>query len=210
MSQSRKRKSNPKIPLERPKAPETPLEKPLVDISESEQWRIIKESGILKQIPTAPDGTPRATEGSDEEGKLSPCAEELFNATMLIIPMSFMLLLMDILVHHQYGRRPDYWQIFTQRLVPGIPILSIFIFYTLTAYKANRYKSVKWMQAAFFVVACVSGSRLVWLINRGNWLVVMQQSPPTATAWIYGVLQLDLLPSVVSLGGVVAYSYWNS
>lgn len=32
------------------------------------------------------------------------------------------------------------------------------------------------MQAAFFLLACFSGSRLVWLMNRGNWLKVIQQA----------------------------------
>ena len=85
------------------------------------------------------------------------------------------------------------------------------------------------MQAAFFLIACGAGGRLVWLINRGNWRVVMRQvrrhvfqaggcnftthdsfqSPPLATAWIYSIVQLNLVPSVVSLAGVTAYSWWK-
>ena len=75
----------------------------VVDISEEEQWRIINETGILKQVPRemktnkpAPD-----TQVSDEEEGLSPSAEEVFNSIMLIIPMSFMLLLMEMYVKPQ-------------------------------------------------------------------------------------------------------------
>ncbi len=71
-----------------------------VDISEEEQWRIINESGILKQVPR--DQKPKIPmpdaqlSGEEEEEGLSPFAEEIFNAMMLIIPMSFMLLMMEM------------------------------------------------------------------------------------------------------------------
>ena len=69
-----------------------------VDIPEAEQWRIIQESGILKQIPKD-SKTTKAEDGVDDQGDdLSPFAEEVLNSMMLIIPMSFMLLLMDMYV----------------------------------------------------------------------------------------------------------------
>ena len=72
---------------------------PLLDIPESEQWRIIRESGILKQIPKEGQAAGATQGGADEEPEgLSPFAEEVFNAIMLIIPMSFMLLLMEMYV----------------------------------------------------------------------------------------------------------------
>ena len=76
--------------------------KDAVDIPEDEQWRIINETGILKQIPREwnpsrpADQEQKATEGSDEEEGLSPFAEEVFSAAMLAIPMSFMLLMMEM------------------------------------------------------------------------------------------------------------------
>ena len=79
----------------RQKAPTTPQE-PLVDIPENEAWRIINETGILKQINEDKQTTPAAVE--DEEGKLSPLTEEIFNAINLIIPHSFLLLMMDMYV----------------------------------------------------------------------------------------------------------------
>ncbi|KAI1792949.1 hypothetical protein LXA43DRAFT_299987 [Ganoderma leucocontextum] len=174
-----------------------------VDIPEAEQWRIIQESGVLKQIAKV-SKTTKAEDGvDDEEDGLSPFAEEVFNAMMLIIPMSFMLLLMDVLVHFQYGRQPEYLSIFLNRMVPGVPILSIFIFYS------NRHKSHPWAQAGFFLLACVAGPRLAWLINRGNWKVVMRQSPPLATAWIYAVVQMNLLPAALSLALVVGYGWYK-
>ncbi|KAI0773844.1 hypothetical protein C8Q74DRAFT_1368392 [Fomes fomentarius] len=175
-----------------------------VDISEEEQWRIINESGILKQVPRdqkpqIPIPDAQLSEEEEEEG-LSPFAEEVFNAMMLIIPMSFMLLMMEILVHYQYGRKPDTRDLL-DRMLPGVPIISVFIFYS------NRYKQDRRVQSALFCLSLGAGARLAWLMNRGNWLVVMRQSPPLATAWIYAVVQLNLLPAIVSLAIVAAYSW---
>lgn len=71
-------------------------QEPLVDISEADQWRIIKESGILQQVPRVePVQNPsQATE--EEEQLLSPLTEEIFSALSLIIPHSFLLLMMEL------------------------------------------------------------------------------------------------------------------
>lgn len=35
------------------------------------------------------------------------------------------------------------------------------------------------------------------------------QSPPLATMWIYAVVQLNLLPAILSLALVVGYGWWK-
>ena len=89
--------------------------KDTVDIPEDEQWRIINETGILKQVPREwnpsrpADQEQKAAEGSDDEEGLSPFAEELFSAAMLAVPMSFMLLMMEMYVRRgsPLGRMAD-------------------------------------------------------------------------------------------------------
>lgn len=68
---------------------------PLVDLSEEDQWRIINDSGILKKLPTNPDTTEAVAE---EEPLLSPLTEEMFAASALIIPHSFLLLMFEMYV----------------------------------------------------------------------------------------------------------------
>ncbi|KAI0663013.1 hypothetical protein C8Q70DRAFT_485127 [Cubamyces menziesii] len=172
-----------------------------MDIPEEEQWRIIKQSGILEQIPST---TPKGQTEENEEGdyEISPLADEIFRALYLAIPMSFMLLLMEILVHYQYGRKPSY-DALRDRMLPGVPIIMVFVFYT------NRYKTDRRVQIAFFWLSCICGTRMVWLLNRGNWLTVMRQSPPIATAWIYTVVQLDLGPAVLSLIVTATYTWYK-
>ncbi|KAH9853809.1 hypothetical protein C2E23DRAFT_776710 [Lenzites betulinus] len=173
-----------------------------IDIPEEEQWRIIKESGILKQAGASTAAQEAALGGDDEDYEISPLADEVFRALFLAIPMSFMLLLMDILVHYQYGRRPTFLDL-RDRLLPGVPIIYVFVFYS------NRYKADKRAQAALFWLSCLAGGRLIWLLNRGNWLTVMQQCPPAATAWIFAVVQLNLGPAVLSLVVAGAYTWYK-
>jgi hypothetical protein len=72
---------------------------PDLQVSEEEQWRLIEQSGILKKVPTSdheptPSSTPpQANPGNDDEEEY-PLAEELFAATTLLIPISFLLLMM--------------------------------------------------------------------------------------------------------------------
>jgi hypothetical protein len=69
---------------------------PFIQIPREEQLRLIEKTGILNAVA---DRKPRASSGStptqendgDEE---YPLAEEIFAATTLLIPMSFLLLLM--------------------------------------------------------------------------------------------------------------------
>lgn len=59
---------------------------PLLQIPEDEQWRIIQESGVLQQAAVAESNEPQVT----------PLAEEIANASLLITPFSFLLLLMEM------------------------------------------------------------------------------------------------------------------
>lgn len=58
------------------------------EISEEEQWRIINETGLLKNFPSSPP-----TKTAEEE---TPFAEEILNAMLLIAPFTFLLVMMDM------------------------------------------------------------------------------------------------------------------
>ncbi|CAL1702184.1 unnamed protein product [Somion occarium] len=175
-------------------------QQPSVDIPEQEQWRIIKESGILKGVPIE---NPNSSSNSDEEPEgLSPLVEEIFSAINLIILHSFLLIMMEILIHYQYGRHPTYGAIF-QRMLPSVPFLSVFIFYT------SRYKQTRAMQGFLFVLSLAMGIRLIYIINVASWTVNMRQAPPLATIWVYCIVQLNLLPATLSLVIVYGWVYYR-
>ena len=66
---------------------------PLIQLSEEEQWRLIEQTGILKKVPTSETSSSTPAQGNDDEEEY-PLAEEIFAATTLLIPISFLLLMM--------------------------------------------------------------------------------------------------------------------
>lgn len=125
-------------------------EKPLIEIDEEEQWRIINESGILNN-PALKTGSlsPGQTTAVQEVNEEMTLGDEIFNALLLIIPFSSLLLLFEVyvfynantcpmtrakhyfcsLIRHQYGKRAS-MEVIMDRMVPGIPSMSIFTFST--------------------------------------------------------------------------------
>jgi hypothetical protein len=93
---------------------------------------------------------------------------------------------------------------------------------------ANRHKPKRPVQMALLLVSLGAGTRLIWLVNRAPWYIIMRQvrpnspflfttahqlrhpqGPPLATTWIYTIAILDLLPAVVGLCVVVAWVWWT-
>ena len=91
MANNKKAKKSPK-----------PANEPLLNIPEADQWRIIRESGILQKVNanSQPSSSQATTTAQEEEHLLSPFWEEFFAATALIIPFSFLLLMMEMYVNH--------------------------------------------------------------------------------------------------------------
>ncbi|TFY77294.1 hypothetical protein EWM64_g6718 [Hericium alpestre] len=174
-------------------------DKPLIDIPEEEQWRLIQQTGILNTVTAERQPAEAKADGTGEdedEDEVYPLAEEIFSAVTLIIPISFLLLLMYILVHFQYRQQPD-WSLIAGRMASSIPILSVFVFYT------NRHKARRRAQFLLFLLAIAAGMRMIWMVNWGNWLKNMQQLPPLGTIWVFAIIELDLGPAVLSLALVV-------
>lgn len=73
-------------------------------IPEEEQWRIIEQTGVLKNIPRKPSPQiPQRTQSiddSDDDYGISFC-DELFNSALLVIPFSSLYIMMDMYVCFQ-------------------------------------------------------------------------------------------------------------
>ncbi|KAK0469931.1 uncharacterized protein EV420DRAFT_1497560 [Desarmillaria tabescens] len=164
-------------------------------LSKEEKWRLMQES----DHPQVPDGP-----GVDEiEEQDSPLAEEIFNAITMIVPFSFLLLMMEILIRHQYGKHPGL-DVLVERMVSNVPILALLIFYTM------RYKEHRRLQIGLFLASVGIGCRVTYLLSRGSLYVNIRQIPPLCTLWIYAIVQLELGPALLNLATVAAYVWWNS
>ncbi|KIK98761.1 hypothetical protein PAXRUDRAFT_823544 [Paxillus rubicundulus Ve08.2h10] len=178
--------------------------KPLIEISEEEQWRLIQESGLLNRINTPDQRTPARTQvtTTDVDDGPPPLAEEIFNALVIIMPHTFFLIMMDILIHHQYAKQPTIRDI-ADRLVNTFPIMAIFMFYTV------RHKDDTIAQLALFLLSLGVGPRMIWLVNRGSWLTNLAQCPQVATIWLYTVVQLRLSLALLSLALIGGWTWWT-
>ncbi|KIM68614.1 hypothetical protein SCLCIDRAFT_105377 [Scleroderma citrinum Foug A] len=170
-----------------------------IKISEEEQWRLVRESGVLSKVAVNTDAKESKSEPNDGPGAL---AEEIFDAAIIIMPMTFFLILMEILIHHQYARQPTFREV-VQKLLNTLPIMSVFMFYTI------RHKHNTHVQVALFLLSLGVAPRMIWLVNRGNWLTNIAQCPQFATIWLYTILQLNLPFAVLSLCLVGTWTWWS-
>ncbi|KAJ3092854.1 hypothetical protein HK102_001679 [Quaeritorhiza haematococci] len=154
--------------------------KPLIDLTEDEQWRIINETGVLHKV----------MEGQGGDGG----QDWLFQAILLAIPMTMLHGLLEYIIHMQY----DYTDLFTANHVlkryPGILAALVAYFYL-----TNRFRN-KWvMQALHFAVGCASGCLLIHFSKEDETFGAMLKTPGLGVLWIYSVIEMKLTPAVVSL-----------
>jgi hypothetical protein len=97
-------KADSEVPLTSPSkmSPRAKPDKPLIDITEDEQWRLINQSGILQNPTLVQESRVESTVDVEEE-EISLC-DEIFNAVMLIMPFSSLLLLMEMYVSYSMSR----------------------------------------------------------------------------------------------------------
>jgi hypothetical protein len=69
----------------------TTLPEEHIEIPKVEQWRLINDTGILKQ----PIPSPRPTLASEDQED-TQLGAQIFNSIILIIPFSFLLLMMEM------------------------------------------------------------------------------------------------------------------
>ena len=105
MARQRKVQHSASIPLVAPSqaSPRPQPSKPLVEISDDETWRFIKQSGVLPQAVTLQSPsvmTLRPGETAPEIlAEVTPLSDEIFNSVLLIMPFSAILLLMEMYFH---------------------------------------------------------------------------------------------------------------
>lgn len=64
-------------------------------IPEEEQWRLIDQTGVLKNVHRA-DGTEELQTIDSDNDPFSPLCLEIFNTFLLIIPFSSLYIMMDM------------------------------------------------------------------------------------------------------------------
>ncbi|SJL00025.1 uncharacterized protein ARMOST_03337 [Armillaria ostoyae] len=166
-------------------------------LTKEEKWRLMQESEDLKTS----DGP-----GVDEiEEQDSPLAEEIFTAITMIVPFSFLLLMMEM----WYGKHPGLI-VLVERMVSNVPMrCAISLLSRTPTVAAMRYKEHRRLQIGLFLVSIGIGCRMIYLLSRGSLYVNIRQVPPLGTLWIYAIVQLELGPAALNLATVATYVWWK-
>ncbi|KAK0495363.1 hypothetical protein EDD18DRAFT_1310085 [Armillaria luteobubalina] len=148
--------------------------------------------------------------GVDEiEERDAPLTEEIFTAITMIVPFSFLLLMMEILIRYQYGKHPGL-NVLVERMVSNVPMRStISLLDRMPTVAAMRYKEHRRLQIGLFLTSIGIGCRMIYLLSRGTLYVNIRQVPPLGTLWIYAIVQLELGPAVLNLAIVAMYVWWK-
>ncbi|KAI8930294.1 hypothetical protein BC831DRAFT_440026 [Entophlyctis helioformis] len=171
--------------------------KPLVDLSEAEQWDIVEKSGVLHKVKGAPgthnQGPSRKDAAHDQE-------PHVLVAVLMSIPMALFHGMLDYIVHHQYGFLDKFtWRHVASRQLPLIPSLVLFMYVT------SRVKHSKVAQLLFAVAAVAAGNTLIYYTTVDETFGAMLKAPGLAVVWVYLVIQMDILPAILSLAGSLIY-----
>ncbi|KAK6909697.1 hypothetical protein L486_00656 [Kwoniella mangroviensis CBS 10435] len=192
-SKSKTNKEDPSlaIPLRKPSSSSSSANtKPLIDVDLPENSSIYTlNPGETISPDHLSNNTTEEQEQQEEDGD-----DEIFNTLILVVPFTFLYLLLDILVHLQYNHRPD-----KSDLMKGC----------IVALPTNRHAS-HWITNSFLISASlISGCRLIYLVNTASWSVVTAEAPPMGTLWILTIVQLPLSRAVLALGLVGGWIWWK-
>ncbi|KAL7421946.1 hypothetical protein Q5752_003718 [Cryptotrichosporon argae] len=139
--------------------------------------------------------------GGEDEGTDGAEWDEFFDSLQLTVPFCFLYLMMDILTNLSYSRHPA-WTHYAQNMLTSVPTIGMIIFYS------TRYLHLPPVRVLLLATSIAAGTRLIWLVNKAPYLLVMGQAPAVGTLWIITVVQLPLQHVAAALAVVFAWSWW--
>jgi hypothetical protein len=160
-------------------------QKPLVDLTEDEQIRIINETGVLKKIKNQDVTEPH-----------------LLVAILLSIPLICCHLGFDYLVHIQFGIESEFnmQRLSSVHLYAYPPILAL-------AYATNRMKSSRLGQLSFLIGAIVASCYLVHYTVDDGTFGALSKTPGIVTIGVLLIIQADLGYAMLAVLCAVAFYY---
>ncbi|KAF9164323.1 hypothetical protein BGX21_000870 [Mortierella sp. AD011] len=155
------------------------------EIPDPEKWRIIKESGIIEQV------------GANEKYRQDTPIDDsdrdyIFEGIFFSIPTTCLFIVMDILVHRQYAETYTGIQV-VQKALKIFPAILIMVYFS------NKFKTSKLAQGAMFVVSIICGCYFLHTMYRSPAMGIMLRAPGIITILVYCIVQLQLIPAVISL-----------
>ncbi|KAF8939686.1 hypothetical protein BGZ58_008981 [Dissophora ornata] len=162
------------------------------DIPEPEKWRIIKESGIMEQVKASDSRSGSKRSQRQQQNEEDDDRDYIFEGIFFSIPTACLFIVMDILVHRQYGETYAGADVFRK-------VIKIFPAILIMVYFSNKHKTSKFTQAVMFVVSILCGCYFLHTMFRSPAMGIMLRAPGIITILVYCIVQLQLLPAMISL-----------
>ncbi|KAG0255092.1 hypothetical protein DFQ27_006432 [Actinomortierella ambigua] len=163
-------------------------------IPDQEKWRLITESGIMGRLQERENQHKHGDDNDDDSSEELDDSNRdyLFEGIFFSIPTTCLFVVMDILVHRQYGETYSGANIFRK-------IVKIFPAILLMVYFSNKTKRYRAVQALMFTVSVACGCYFLRTMYRSPALGIMQRAPGIVTILVYCMVQMDLLPAALSI-----------
>ncbi|KAG0049709.1 hypothetical protein BGZ83_005480 [Gryganskiella cystojenkinii] len=184
------------------------------DIPDLEKMRIIRESGIMDQVQAnevqqQQRGSRRSrrrdgdNEVTEEEENDDANRDYIFEGIFFSIPTTCLFVVMDILVHRQFGETYGAGNVFSK-------VVKVFPAILFMVYFSNKAKAHPVTQGSMFVVSTACGCYFLHTMFRSPAMGIMLRAPGIITILVYCIVQLNLLPAVISLALCgLYYQYGN-
>ncbi|KAI8888265.1 hypothetical protein K501DRAFT_321014 [Backusella circina FSU 941] len=166
------------------------------NISNEEKLRLIDQTGLLKKVKI------REQELIKQKQHVTTTSEYIWQAIFLSIPFGFLMATFDVTVKVQYSEPWNYPGLVV-KCAKSAPALAPLIYIT------NRHKSKRVTQALMSVGSALVGSFLMYTLRHSPSLGQMMRAPGLATVWVYFIIQLELIPAVLTLALVASYYYFG-
>lgn len=169
---------------------------------------IEQEDGILRA--NLPDDTAENEEESDPE------ALEILNTIFLSLPLSSLHLTLSILAAHQYLEKYSISALVVSCATVTFPLLTLLIHlfhgnikFLLPSPELLRVLERWRIQEAFWcAVANFAGCYLVSVTNDHGYYAVMRQAPGIGTVWVWAVIEMGVVGSLVGVMGPALYTWY--
>jgi hypothetical protein len=158
---------------------------PLIDLTEDEQWKIIKESNVIHKISNEDHSEPH-----------------LFIAFLLSVPLIMCHAIFDYIVHLQFGFDRNFtWKRLIAVQGPAWPAIIIL------AYVTNRFKHHKLAQFLYMFVAGIIGCAVIYHTEEDGTFIAVSKAPGLVVVGILLIIQEDLPLALASVLISVLYYY---
>ncbi|KAF9572431.1 hypothetical protein EC968_009909 [Mortierella alpina] len=162
------------------------------DIPDPEKWRIIKESGIMDQVKAGDESRRVSNKRRHRQHDDDKDRDYVFEGIFFSIPTTCLFVVMDILVHRQFGEDYGASDIF-HKVIKVFPVILFMVYFS------NKSKNSKFTQAVMFVTSVICGCYFLHTMFRSPAMGIMLRAPGIITILVYCIVQLNLLPAFISL-----------